>query len=85
MDDAVGWAKQLETAGNRVARTHLGASDVSTIFLGIDHSYGEGRPILFETMVFNGKLDGEQERCSTWDEAMAQHIAMCQRVKASNV
>lgn len=49
----------LGKAGDRrVALTTLGDKvEVSTVFLGVDHNfYGEGPPILFETMVFY-KLD----------------------------
>jgi hypothetical protein len=45
---------------------------VSTIFLGINTSF-IGPPRLFETMVFGGEYDMEQERYSTWDEAEAGH------------
>ena len=51
---------------------------VSTVFLGLDHNiYGDGPPVLFETMIF-GKDDGGglgdyQERCSTWYEAEVLH------------
>jgi len=65
----------------RVARTTFGGIiEVSTVFLGIDHNFSRnGPPILFETMVFN--KDGEEEgcwRCSTWDEAEAQHAQVVQ-------
>lgn len=48
---------------------------VSTVFLGIDHRFGrEGKPLLYETMVFGLPWDEEvQWRCSTYEEAMAQH------------
>ena len=47
---------------------------ISTIFLGIDHNFGDGPPIIFETMVFGGVApNSEQERYSTYDEAMAGH------------
>ncbi len=39
----------------RVARTEVGKT-VSTAWLGIDHSGGEGPPLIFETMVFAGHL-----------------------------
>jgi hypothetical protein len=71
-----GWA--------RVARTELpdGVS-VSTVFLGLDHRFGNnGPPLVFETMVFCGALDGEQVRYSTWAEAEAGHEAMVARVRA---
>lgn len=46
---------------------------VSTIFLGLDHNYSGGEPILFETMIFGGPLDGEQWRYHTYDEAERGH------------
>lgn len=48
---------------------------VSTVFLGIDHSYGCGDepPVLFETMVFGGPWHEEMERYCTWEEAAAGH------------
>jgi hypothetical protein len=46
---------------------------VSTVFLGLDHAWAGGPPLLFETMVFNGPLNDEQRRCATWDQATAQH------------
>jgi hypothetical protein len=51
-------------------------SVVSTVFLGIDHGFGDD-PILFETMVFGGEYDGIQKRYSTWDEAVEGHYKIC--------
>lgn len=65
----------------RVARTEIDGVRVSTVFLGIDHGYDTGEPILFETMVFGGELDQEQERYCTWDEAERGHEAMVRRVR----
>ena len=69
----------------RVARTELagGAVEISTVFLWLDHSYGQGPPILFETMVFGGLLDEECERYSTWIEAEQGHEAMVDRVRST--
>ena len=53
---------------------------VSTVFLGIDHQWGDGPPILWETMVFGGELDQEQERYHTREEAQDGHQAMIERV-----
>ena len=45
---------------------------ISTVFLG--HNFlGKREPILFETMVFGGKYDEEQERYTTWKKAEAGH------------
>jgi len=88
--DLITWAKWLNT-GNRIVKKDtatvklrgqpVGEVRVSTVFLGLDHSFGEGPPLLFETMVFGGVLDGEQDRCSTWDAAEKMHDLMCERVK----
>jgi hypothetical protein len=69
------WAYWFETADRIVAKTEVGASLVSTVFLGLDHRFrGDGPPLLFETMVFGGgECDGDMWRCSTWLEAEAQH------------
>lgn len=78
------WARWFQSAGPAriVAKTALEESHVSTVFLGIDHGDGAGGPpLLFETMVFGGTLDGEQERHATWDEAERGHAAMVERVR----
>lgn len=47
---------------------------VSTVFLGIDHNFGDdGPPILYETMIFGGSLEGETRRYCTREDAMACH------------
>ncbi len=54
---------------------------VSTAFLGINHNFtGKGPPVLFETMVFGGALDGDCNRTATWEEAEKQHLATLARV-----
>lgn len=56
-----------------VEKTQLKDCLVSTVFLGLDHSFDEGCPVLFETMVFEGPDAGYMERYHTWDEAVAGH------------
>ncbi len=74
--DNATWSAQLsDIASRRVARTEIREGlEVSTVFLGIDHSFGMGGPpLLFETMVWR---DGQGEECwreSTWNEAEARH------------
>jgi len=53
------------------------------VFLGLNHSFGEGPPLLFETMVFGGALDQEQARYTTWEQAEAGHKQMLARVSAA--
>jgi hypothetical protein len=76
------WAEWFETATNRViGQTHVGRVYVSTVFLGIDHSFGVGRPVLFETMVFGGPMDGEQWRWETYTQAQMGHRVAVASVK----
>ena len=75
VDNPLEWAKWFETADRVVAKDQVGNMRVSTVFLGIDHSFRAGPPILFETMIFGGPFDNDeyQERYSTWDQAVAGH------------
>jgi hypothetical protein len=36
----------------RVALTKVGQYNISTVWLGLDHSFGHGPPLIFETMIF---------------------------------
>ena len=55
--------------------------EISTVFLGLDHSFGmEGPPVLYETMVFGGKLSDHQERYHTREEAFRGHQRWVKRV-----
>lgn len=73
------WAEKFQGSSS-VARDTFGKVLVSTVFLGLDHSWTGGKPLLFETMIFGGKHDGYQTRCSTWDEAIEQHEEACKLV-----
>jgi hypothetical protein len=65
----------------RVAKTKVGDVEVSTVWLGLDHGYEDTGPLIFETLVFGGPLDGEMERYATEAEALAGHEAMVARVE----
>ena len=63
---------------------------VSTVWLGLDHRFGAGPPVIFETMVF-GEVDGHdmsdmmQERYCTEAAALEGHamaVAACRRLGA---
>ena len=49
---AIDWGRWFHAAQRRVALTRVGPYCVSTVFLGIDHQWGDGPPLLFETMVY---------------------------------
>jgi hypothetical protein len=72
--DSMRWGTWLEHADRCVAVTGNDDRRVSTVFLGLDHNFGDrSQPVLFETMVFGGAHAGEQERYCTWDEAEYGH------------
>ncbi len=80
------WGEFMSDPSKRiVARSTLSVSEVSTVFLGMDHSFMEGPPLLFETMVFGGKHDGYMERYCTWEEAQAGHDRVCYMVDKESI
>ena len=85
--DLVKWAEWFGAAGGDriVAQTHIGATLISTVFLGIDHGFGKSPPLLFETMTFCDGEDMDCWRCSTWAEAEAQHWRIVAEWRARNL
>ncbi len=65
--------------GNFMVHSHLWKKNrfepisISTVFLGLNHNFGDGEPLLFETMIFGGKRDGYQERYATRQESIKGH------------
>jgi hypothetical protein len=56
-----------------VKQEYIGDLYVSTVFLGLDHSFRSNIPLLWETMVFNGEDDIYQERYSCYEDAVEGH------------
>lgn len=84
--DIMTWGTWWETTDRRVGLDKIGDSEISTVFLGFDHRFsGDGAPILFETLVFGGKLADEMERYCTLEQAQEGHKSMVQRVKEAQV
>lgn len=81
-DDIHEWGRMFDSEDRRVAHDQVGDAEVSTVFLGIDHDFFGGPPLLFETMVFGGEHDQFTERYSTWDEAETGHRAIVDRLEA---
>ena len=74
-DDVMKWGKWFERSRRRRVRlTYLDGCRISTAFLGLDHNYSGGRPLLFETMIFGLLEDDEyQTRCTTHRQALQMH------------
>ena len=72
--DLLKWARWIESADRHVRDTFRDDVRVSTVFLGLDHSFSaSGPPVLFETMVFVNGSSETCERYSTWAEAEEGH------------
>lgn len=68
------WVKIIE--GNRKVANDVLQDDtiVSTVFLGLDHSFGlGGPPVLWETMIFGGVHNEYQDRYCSKQEAIKGH------------
>ncbi len=79
--DVLTWARWFETAERHVGLTTVGPMRVSTVFLGIDHRFGGGEPLLWETMTF-GAPDGEpMNRYSSRALAEAGHAEAVETAK----
>lgn len=71
--DLFRWAHWYETADRTVAKSTINGAEISTVFLGLDHNFHEGRPLLFETMIFGGPHHEFQRRYHTREDAMDGH------------
>lgn len=54
IDDTLTWAEMFENSKARIIgqTVTLYGEKLSTVWLGIDHQWGDGPPLIFETMLF---------------------------------
>jgi hypothetical protein len=77
--DVVQWGRYFENLDYRVVARDIldDGKVVSTVWLGIDHSFGDtDTPVLFETMVFPSETEWSEiymNRYNTEEEALAGH------------
>lgn len=67
------WVNELN---DKVAKTEFkDGTYISTMFLGFNHNiFGEGKPILFEIMLFpRGRICGYTRRYTSWEAAERGH------------
>jgi hypothetical protein len=93
--DVMEWARLFHDVHyKRVKETTLpNGLWVSTVWLGLDHSFGHGPPLIFETMVFDRHEDAsrgfhgtlgndlEMVRYSTEREAVDGHESLVERYR----
>ena len=77
--DMMEWAQRVNDYAYKVIEKTLvrGRWEVSTVWLGLDHSFGHGPPLIFETMVFDQNAGDATEhdvrRYSTEQQARDGH------------
>lgn len=85
-DGLIAWAQWWEANREKldIGRTWVGESLVCTTFLGLDYNWRpEGPPILWETEVSHGPMNGECQRCSGGrEQAEAMHAQVLAKVKS---
>lgn len=82
--DLIKWGRWLQKADRKIAEHDIGDCHVSTVFMGLNHQYGPGPPLVFETMVFgpdDHPLNQEMARYATRGQALSGHHMMCDRVR----
>jgi hypothetical protein len=86
--DLLKWARWMQSTERHVGQELIEPYWVSTVFLGLDHNYFGGQPLLYETMIFkylnydNLKSIQLVERYHTWAEAEQGHAEAVEKVKA---
>lgn len=83
------WSLWMMSSGNTTVMVNeLNDCIISTRFVGIDLNPGNSsnsQPMIFETLVMSGSLDGKKNLYPTWDEAIQGHLKICTQVsKLSN-
>jgi len=83
------WAKDFENFDKRIVRQEELPNGywVSTVWMGIDHRFLEGPPLIFETMVEDpeGHWTDYQERYSSEEDAIIGHLQAVDLYKQKEV
>ena len=72
--DTLVWGELMEDSEyKRVGLDKKDGITVSTVWLGLDHSFSDNKLLIFETMVFGLEDEEIMERYSTLEEAQKGH------------
>ncbi len=75
------WSKLLENPEYKIVARLEEDRDgehllISTVWLGLNHNWGPGKPLIFETMIFGGPYNEWQMRWTSEKEAVKGHEAV---------
>ncbi len=79
------WVELSKKESKMVCYTVVGDSGVSTVWLGIDHRLGEGRPLIFETLIMGGPNANDMWRYTTSEEAEFGHLEVVKALIAGRI
>jgi hypothetical protein len=74
--DLIEWAEQLQNMDRHVGNNMIEGHHVSTVWLGLEHGFMGGEPLVFETMIFSEHEPRTHiylDRYSSWDKAVQGH------------
>jgi hypothetical protein len=84
--DLEAWSRWFERADRRIARTVV-TPDVTvlTTFRGVDEAdEADEAPVLFETRIFGGVLNGEEAASRTKSDALDAHAGLVEWCRIGN-
>lgn len=97
-EELLDWAHAFEKSERIVMHTRLiDGGRISTVFLGLDHQWGNGPPMLFETCLFSGEKHYDPmlkreisessvvARYATWAEAEEGHMQWIEECVPANM
>lgn len=71
------WGRYIEDDETKIVKQEVVRREprtfVSTVYLGLDHSFGHGPALIYETMIFGGPEDQWQDRYTTREQALKGH------------
>jgi hypothetical protein len=74
IEDVITWVTGCSRMDCVVGRDQIDGIIVSTVFLCLDRNYsGVGGPVLWETMVFGGCMNGDMRRYRSHADAVSGH------------
>lgn len=85
-----GWAARREVRAYWILdQTQFPGFWLSTVWLGMDHGFGRGEPIIFESTLFEGnpEVDGlddsvYSDRYCTEQQALKGHSDICRKIRS---
>lgn len=75
------WACKIQTKYKIVRYTKTSNGDVSTVWLGLEHGIVNGKPVIFESLIFGGPCDQEMLRYTSLEEAIEGHKKIVNALK----